>query len=645
MCGFVAVYSTNGRTPAADPLARMTSLIRHRGPDDSGLFVEGRVGLGFRRLSILDLAPSGHQPMVSADGRHVIVFNGEIYNYVELRSELKALGHTFRSTGDTEVLLAAYRQWGRACLARLNGMWAFVVYDRVQQSLFGARDRFGVKPLFWFRNADSIVFASEIKALRDSGYASLDFDWGTIAAYLLDESRLDSDDRTFYQDVKRVPAGMGFEVDASGHLQWFRHWSLPEAAAAIPLPANPPEAFAQLFEDAVRLRMRSDVPVGVLLSGGLDSTSIICSMARARASDHVTSDFKAFSYISPHFDESAYIDVTLKQSGAKMCRLDEQPKVVWDDLERHLWYQDEPVYSFTSVISFQLMRLARSQGVTVLLNGQGADEVLAGYGSYFSEYWADLLSSGRLWRLRQETRDYGRVHGQALARRGIEAAAMRSVGRLLRRLPRYAAAADRRHGRRVMDDSWLNEDVRNKWTPSPAAHARSLTASLRDSLERTPMSRILRVEDRNSMAHGVEVRLPFLDYRLVSLAFRLGSEWKLRGPYNKFVLREAMRQRIPEPVRARAEKFGFPTSADAWLRGEHYEPFRDLLASRATRESGLWQIARVEQALERHRRGEISIGGRLFDVAQMTLWMEGSRKWPSRTEAPNVPRENLAVTT
>jgi asparagine synthase (glutamine-hydrolysing) len=642
MCGFVAILSRDGHQPDPAFLARMTDLLAHRGPDDSGFFIEGPVGLGFRRLAILDLAPSGHQPMTSADNRHVIVFNGEIYNYVELRKELVARGHVFRSTGDTEVLLAAYREWGPACLERLNGMWAFVIYDRVERRIFGARDRFGVKPLFLYRDATRTVLASEIKALRDSGYARLEVDQRAIADFLL-EGRLDSTNRTFYSGVTRISPGTAFEADATGDLRFFRYWSLLDAAGAGAEPADPPAAYAELFEDAVRLRMRADVPVGVLLSGGLDSTSIMCAMARVGEASQPQLSLNAFCYMSSEFDETRYIEATLRQTAANLCRLQEEPRNLWADLERHLWFQDEPVHSFTSVIGYQLMGLARSHGVKVLLNGQGADEVLAGYGSYFSEYWADLVWAGHLWQALQEVRAYGKAHGRQVARRQVEQALRCAAGRLAHRLPAHKRASQQRLATRLEGDAWVSGDVKRAWVPEQHATVESLQASLQRSLEHDPLPLYLRVEDRNSMAHGVEVRLPFMDYRLVAFAFRLGSRWKLRGGYNKFLLREAMNDRIPPSVRTRVDKFGFPNSADHWFRTELYQPFRDLLSSRSVRESGLWQVDTIEHALEQHRRGECSIGSRLFDVAQLCMWLEGSRRWPADMQQRPVTGAELAL--
>ena len=642
MCGFVAILSQVGQQPDPTMLGRMTDLLAHRGPDDRGLFIEGPIGLGFRRLSILDLAPSGHQPMISADGRHVIVFNGEIYNYVELRAQLQSRGHTFRSTGDTEVLLAAYREWGRTCLERLNGMWAFVIYDRVERRIFGARDRFGVKPLFLYRNAVATVLASEIKAVRDSGFAQLETDDQAVADYLL-EGRLDASERTFYRGISRVAPGTAFEADESGKLSFFRYWSLTAAAAAADEPTDPASSYGELFEDAVKLRMRADVPVGVLLSGGLDSTSIICSMARVGQRAQSAHELNAFCYMSPQFDETRYIDATLSQTGAKLWRLPNEPRKLWDSLERHMWFQDEPVHSFTSVVGYQLMKMARDRGVKVLLNGQGADEAMAGYPTYFQEYWADLFMSGRLWRLAQEIQQYGRAQGRARQRRDAEQTLRRVVGRLAHRLPGHAAASQRRREARARSNGWVSEDVKRAWTPAPMTPALSLTESLQQSLEHEPLPLYLRVEDRNSMAHGVEVRLPFMDYRLVSLAFRLGAQWKLRGEYGKFVLRQAMRERIPEIVRTRGDKFGFPNSADLWFRQELSEPMRDLIASRRIRESGLWQIDTIKRALDQHTRGEQAHGSRLFDVAQMCIWLDGSHRWPTEPHAAVSPTLSSAA--
>jgi len=629
MCGFSAVLALNGGRPDYDVVTRMCDLIAHRGPDDVGFFKEAHAAFAFRRLAILDLAASSHQPMLSHDGRHVIVFNGEIYNFLELRDELKTLGHEFRSDGDTEVLLAAYRQWGEDCLERLNGMWAFLIYDRHAKSVFGARDRFGVKPLFLYRDAQAIVLSSELKAIRDSGIASLGINWRTVALHLLQDD-LDTRVDTFYERVEQIPAGTAFAIDANGQMTSRRYWSLDRVMQQQADQTDPVARFRDLFADSVRLRLRSDVPVGVQLSGGLDSTSIITTMSRQLGLLRGAELF-AFCYMAPQFDETPQIEATLMQTGATLVRLKTTARELWDDLQKHLWYQDEPVHSFTSVVGYQLMKLARAHGVKVLLNGQGADEVLAGYANYFNDYWLELLLSGRAMTFWREVDEFARVHGQpASALRGKSL--VRAMRALASRFPGYTELSRRKRQERVLANPWVSKRLKASWVE---AHGRerhlsfNLRGALRDSVERTPLPLYLRVEDRNSMAHGVEVRLPFLDYRLVAMAFQLDASWKLSGGYTKALLRRSMQGQIPDIVRTQVRKLGFPTPVEEWFRGELYEPLQDVLASQKVREADVWNVDFVREAARRHRNGEIACGGRLFDVVQTSMWLQGVNEIPS----------------
>lgn len=623
MCGFVMSLSANGSPPDAALTQKMAQLIAHRGPDDEGTFSEHEVAFAFRRLAIFDLTAAGHQPLFSADGRHVIVFNGAIYNFIELRAELRGLGHVFRSSGDTEVLLAAYREWGAECLHRLNGMWAFVIYDRERRRVFVARDRFGVKPLFWCYDARGLVLASEIKAVRDSGYARGALNKSVVARFLVD-CDIDDSDQTFYADVHRVPAGSYFEGDATRPPTFRRFWDLAEAAAGLEEPTDPAERFRELFYDAVRLRMRADVPSGVLLSGGLDSTAIVTGMAAERAVNGADpAELHALCYLDPAFDEQVFIEATLKQTRATLKRLDTGPEEIWKTFQEHLWHQDEPVHSFTSAVVYQLMKLARDNGLKVVLNGQGADEALAGYPTYFVQYWCDLLRAGQFRRVHGEVMQFALAHQQSpLALHA--ATAWRWFNLLRARLPGHRAIAARWHRSRIERYRWLGDDLRQSWMPDDDVDAGTLTSALRRSVERSALPLYLRVEDRNAMAHGVEVRLPFLDYRLVTLAFRLGSHWKLRGEYTKFVLRAAMRGRIPEIVRTRVQKFGFPTSAEHILQTVLLERCRDLVSTRAVRESGVFNIREVDRLLNAERT-DATFSKRLFQITQLAMWQNLSR--------------------
>jgi len=595
----------------------MSRSLLHRGPDDEGTYESDRVAFGFRRLSILDLSLAGHQPMATADGQTVIVFNGEIFNYVELRQDLEARGHEFRSTGDTEVLLHAYREWGAECLTRLNGMWAFLIHDRRRGRLFGSRDRFGIKPLYWHRAGDTYLFGSEIKAIRASGLYRARPNWGVLSDFLINNHRSAGDcgEETFFEDVQQVLPGMSFELDLdSGAFRQSRYWSL-ESIEPEPIE-DLPEKFAELFEDSVRLRLRSDVPVGVCLSGGLDSTSILCAMARLQRPD---APLEAFCYHADAHDEREYINDTLAQTDARLNRIELVEGVRWDLLPDAMRFYDQPVLGVTALVGYELMRLVADRGIKVVLNGQGADEALAGYPDFFPMHWATLMRTGQKARAMEELVEYAGAHGRDAKqlyrrlRRSMFRDRLRSSGL-------YRGLADARQKWAARRHPWFNGLAARHHRPM-RYHALTVRAACIANMCRLPLPHELRPEDRNSMAHSIEARLPFLDYRLIELAFRIPDDWKLQGKWNKVVLRESMKGRIPESVRSRVDKMGFPTAANDWFAGPWYEPMQDLLASREARERGIYRIGNLREGLERHRRGEAKLAEPvLFNVAQVEAW-------------------------
>jgi asparagine synthase (glutamine-hydrolysing) len=621
MCGIAVSISFDGRPADQQALERMGRALAHRGPDESAIATYGSVGFAFRRLAILDLTAAGHQPMETTDGRLSIVFNGEIYNYIELKKELEQLGHTFRSTCDTEVLLLAYRQWGEDCVSRLNGMWAFAIYNKAQRTLFVSRDRFGVKPLYRFQNRNTLLLASEIKGIVASGLYAPETNWRATSKFLL-RNRLDDDCDTFFCGVDQVPPGTSLEIQLDGRIKSRRYWALPSATPAHEEIAAPEQTVRELLRDSVRLRMRSDVPIGVCLSGGIDSSAIISLMAAMRPPD-ATGRLQAFSYIPEEFSEAAGIQLSIERTGAELNELVTTPQQLWDILPRAMWHHDGPVHSPTALVGFELMRLARSRGVKVVLNGQGADEVWAGYPYFFQHYWSDLVRRGRLWRASREISAFSHAHSRSTAALWRVTAA-----KLLRRsvegLPGYRALVRERRLSRLYADPWYTNDlVRKLDAPDLTDRSMNFERILRHSVQKNPLPLYLRIEDRNSMAHSVEARLPFLDYRLVSLAFSLGPEWKLRGPWNKYIVREATKGLMAESVRTRRDKMGFPTPSSKWFANAWYQPVRDLLASQSLRESGLVNVARVEHDLERHRTGETDTSRRLFRVVQLGLWLQG----------------------
>ncbi len=620
MCGFAAIIETADARVDERALRAMTDAVRHRGPDDEGYFVRDGVGFGFRRLAILDLTPSAHQPMRSLDGRYTLVFNGEIFNYIELREELSGLGSRFQSTGDTEVLLRAFEAWGPACVQKFNGMWAFLIHDSRTGTVTGARDRFGVKPLYYYQDRHRVLFGSEIKAIRASGYYRDTTNWRTAARYFLFRE-LDGSDETFFADIKQVPAGHLFELDRRGTLTFHRFWRLSDRREQPVTDA--PARFRDLFEDAVRLRLRSDVPVGVTLSGGLDSTAVICAAARLKgqASNHRPVPTLAFSFNVRDFDESRFLADTIAQTHADIRSVSTDPVELWGYLDRVLRFHDEPVHSLTAVAGFRIMELAARSGVKVVLGGQGADETLAGYAVYFPNTWYSLLASSQYRELWSELNAHTRVHGGSPYRQAAV-----EVKRYLKRMAAeyrlYRWLATRKKTRSLLGHPWFGADLGRHLLPlDDSPIDLTLRGTLLRSVECVPLPLYLRVEDRNSMAQSIEARLPFMDYRLVSFAFELPPNWKMRGPWNKFILREAMKGRIPESVRTRPDKMGFPVPSARWFRQELSDMVQDTVRSKHVAERGIYDVRRVIADANRHRRGEIDASIDLFQVLQFERWL------------------------
>ncbi len=618
MCGFAAILSFDGAPVDQQQLARMTSIIRHRGPDSSGFWHDQHVGFGFRRLSIQDLTTASDQPMTSADGRFTIVFNGEIYNFVEIREQLRERGYEFRSTGDTEVLLNAFAEWGWDCLPKFNGMWAFLIYDKKRGVLCGSRDRFGIKPLFFQRARNALLFGSEIKAIRANNESNADVDWETAARFMI-QRRLDVDQRSFFAGIEKVSPGTAFEVGRNGDIRSWDYWDIPPQDKDQ--SQDPRANYGSLFADSVRLRLRSDVPLGVFLSGGLDSTAIICEMARLRDASPSPQTLRAFSFIHEEYDESEFINDTVTQVDADLRRMTTDPMILWKDLPKTLWHHDEPVHSMTALIGFELARMTAASGIKVVLNGQGADETTAGYSSYFRNHWHSLLAASRFGEAWREIGDYASVFGAS--RSALYLGAVGTLARAqLQRSRSYRKLADKKKLRESLSNDWFTDDFCEylQFEENPLLDL-SLDAQLRGSVSRSPLPLYLRIEDRNTMAHGIEARLPFLDYRLVSLLFSTDNRWKMRGSWNKYVLRSAMKGRIPESVRVRPDKMGFPAPTRSWFARPLFDAACELLSDSRTRQRQIFRVDHILDRLKAHRAGEIDISERLFHVLQFEMWM------------------------
>jgi len=609
ICGIVAP----GRPAEADTVAAMSELIAHRGPDGDGIFAQDGVALGSRRLAILDLSEAGAQPFSSADGRLHLVHNGEIYNYRELRAELESHGHRFSSATDTEVIIAAYREWGERCVERLNGMWAFALWDEPEQRLFCARDRFGVKPFYYRYDGERLVFASELKAFRADPRTPLQPNDRIVRDFVRNDW-FDHTDETFFAGIVKLPPAHTLVVDRNG-LRTRRFWRLE---LRDPPAGDPVDAVRELFVDSVRLRLRSDVTVGTCLSGGIDSSAVACVIdlllheeaENARPVGERQQTFTVY-FDDLAFDERPYAREVLARTKAAPHWISFTAEDLVDDVGRIVEAHDEPFRSTSICAGWYVMREAARAHVTVVLDGQGGDEVLAGYRAYFSARYADLLLHGRLLELGSELAEHRRLYGSR-----------RALATLARPFAPAALEARLRE-RRSGSGALLHPDLRGlpattelDGSPFPD-RLRKLQTRI---LTVRGLPELLHAEDRNSMAHSIEARVPFLDYRLVELLFSLDGGHLIERSRTKAILRRALHDLLPPSVRERTDKLGFVTPEAAFFRGALGDLAADVFASQSFRERGFVDAAAARARLARHRRGEINAGWELWRALNLELW-------------------------
>jgi asparagine synthase (glutamine-hydrolysing) len=612
MCGICGIVAL-GRPPESETVERMAAELGHRGPDGDGSYAADGVALGFRRLAIIDLSAAGLQPFASEDGALQIVHNGEVYNYRELRRELESKGHRFRSATDTEVMLAAYREWGDRCVERFNGMWAFALWDGPRRRLLCSRDRFGVKPFYYRFDRGRFVFASEPCAFRGDADTRLEANPRAVRDYL-DQAYLDHTDETFFAEIRKLPPAHSLVVDESG-LRLERYWSLEERD---PPDGDPAEALRELFVDSIRLRLRSDVPAGTALSGGLDSSAIAVTVDHLLKTERENAvavgarqrTFTAYFDV-PGFDERSYAKTVVGRTEAEPHWITFGPDELASDLPAIVRAQGEPFGSSSICAGWYVMREARRFGVTVMLDGQGGDEVLAGYRAHLGFRLADLLAAGRLRQLGGELRSFHGVHSaSALVTAMSRPFAPEALTRLVRSRSRGAGAL-------------VHPDLR-RLDPEPSANGSPFPDRLRRHqqliLTRRGLPELLRYEDRNSMAHAIEARVPFLDYRIVELCFSLPGEELIRRGRTKDVLRRALGDLLPPSVRDRRDKLGFVTPERHWLRGQLGELAADVFASRSFAERGFVDAVAARRRLARHRRGEVDAGMELWRALNLELW-------------------------
>lgn len=609
MCGICGIVALD--RPAEEETTRaMLDALRHRGPDGTGFYTAPGIALGHARLAIIDLSDGGRQPFASDDGALQLLHNGEIFNYLELRAELEQLGHRFRTETDTEVVLRAYQEWGPSCVERFNGMWALALWDEGARRLFCSRDRFGIKPFVFRHEGSRFAFASEPRAfLRDPSFRAR----ANPAAVrdFLAQGHTDHLEETFFAGVRQLPPGHSLTFDEDG-LRLERYWTLEPRDP----PADPVAAFRELFLDSIRLRLRSDVPLGTALSGGLDSSAVAVAIdhllrteqEHARPVGERQRTFTAY-FGDAGFDERPFAQAVVEQilSEPRWLTFDEEGLL--DALPEVVAAQGEPFGSTSVVAQWFVMREAAEAGLKVMLDGQGGDEVLAGYRTTYGYRLADLLAGGRVRQLAAELRAFPEPA------RALPAALLTPF------LPQSARWSLR--GRRSRADLLVHESLRERTSPPPAPPAGRMPDRLRSQyhliLAQLGLPELLRYEDRNSMAHSLEGRVPFLDHRLVELLYGLAARELYERGTTKVVLRRAFADLLPRTVAARRDKLGFVTPERRFFDGRLGAFAEEVFRSPELRDRGLVDGDEALERLQRHRAGSPA-GFELWRALSVELW-------------------------
>ena len=623
MCG---IFASLGFPPDKANI----DIVSHRGPDGEGWNVfdtkRGPLALGHRRLAIIDLSDAGHQPMAYSGERYWLIFNGEIYNYVELKSELEALGRIFTTHSDSEVLVAAYAQWGEDALRRLMGMFAFVIWDAREQRLFAARDRFGIKPLYLAAGPQGIAFASEIKQLLSLPGVSRRMNVARIRDFLA-SGISEHTSQTMFADVQQLRGGECITLDLAtwvpGQTLPVRRWYEILKSGEIKLSEQEAGArFRDLLTKSVQMHLRSDVPVGSCLSGGLDSSSIVCLMDRLLHEQNVNAPINTISacYKEKEVDERPFMEVVVASTNSKPHYV---YPTVYDAIaqaEKITWHQDEPYGSTSIFAQWSVFSAAKAAGVKVMLDGQGADEQLAGYHGGFYYYMADLVRRRKWLALARALSERRAYHGLSYVEqlRGLSMPFL--PRRLLGRGKQMLGMPD-----------WLASDAFREIGNADDAFSTALAEigigpvrSIGDlcvaMTQGSNLTMLLHWEDRNSMAHGIEARVPFLDHRLVEFSIALGDSHKIVHGDTKRVLRRAMVDVLPPRVANRRDKLGFATPEQIWFRGPLRKAVEDGVEDTLRQFPNLLHHENTRRLTRQMLDGERPLDFTVWRIANLGIW-------------------------
>lgn len=626
MCGINGIaYAEKGRTVDPGLLSRMRDVQRHRGPDDAGSFIDGNVGLGHRRLSIVDVK-LGHQPMLNDAGTGAIVYNGEVYNHADHRQELIDKGYKYKTRSDTETILYLYEEFGAECVHKLRGMFAFAVWNKAKRELFIARDRLGVKPLYYFHSANGdLYFASEIKGILETGAIKAELNYGGLADYLANHAT--SGDETLFTGIKRLPAGHTLTWN-DGRIDISQYWDLsfgPKLNGASGSEADRVAEWMSIFEESVRLRLMADVPLGMFLSGGIDSSAIAAVMSRL-----VREPIKTFSvaFAEREANELEYARAAAEAFGTDHHEIVVSPKEFFDSLPDLIWHEDEPIAHPSSVALNFVSRLA-SEHVKVVLTGEGSDESLAGYGRYAKTLLN--LKYGKTYKrvAPQFAREYvadriGALPIDSKIRHKLRKSFLTIEPTIEDIYFDNFAVFSRRTQAEILTPE-AKDRIGDHIDPY-AEMSRLFNTAVSDSMldrmlyadTKTYLHELLMKQDQMSMAASIESRVPFLDHKLMEYSARLPDGAKLRGQVTKLILRRAMKGVLPEKILNRS-KMGFPVPFGKWLRGEYRNLIDEVILGDRALSRGIFVADEVRNIANRHLKGE-DHSERLWALLNFELW-------------------------
>jgi asparagine synthase (glutamine-hydrolysing) len=563
MCGIAGIIDFSERPINKADVLKMLRIMKHRGPDDEGIFINAGLGLGHVRLSIIDLSQDGHQPFFSKDNRYVVIYNGEIYNYLELREQLERKGHNFYTKTDTEVLLNSYIEWGEDCLNKFNGMWAFCIYDNLNKILFGARDRYGIKPLYYYYDGVYFIFASDIPPILSQISKKPNPNKQIIFDYLA-YNRTDHSEDTFFSSIKKIQHGHSFHLNLKRKMFFINRWY--DLSQRIGNPFNSSLDFLHSLQTSILMHMRSDVPVGVCLSGGLDSSTIV-SLLKLNLNKEKIKTFSAI-YNTDHIsNEKKFIDLIEVKN--KYFTYPNEDGFI-NDLSKLVEAQSEPFPTTAVYAQFKVMELAK-QNVTVLLDGQGADEYLAGYHYFFGYYFLELLKNNKYLKFLKEISSHLKYHSFDIG--------MKYLIYLLS--PRWI-----QNSFVEIENISIKKNIFNRYIATTLINdnlfsANSLNEACLNHFE-YKLEHLLKWEDRNSMFFSIESRVPFLDFNIVERVLAGPTQQKIDNGFTKSILRDAMKHRLNDSIRLRREKVGFSTPEDIWIKSDVYRKlFQEAISSKS----------------------------------------------------------------